>query len=262
MSPFVDWLVYNNWELMHTEPLEPALHMALDKLITHEVGLGLRPPTLRFWEWTRSAVVLGRFQSLKNEVDIHNSKIHNVKIARRVSGGGAMFIEPESSITYSLSMPAHFVKDATFGESYEILERWLLKALRTLGIKCWFKPINDIESGFGKIGGSAQARFSGAILHHGTLSYDINIEKMLKILRIGREKLSDKGIKSAGKRVSSLKVQLQNITRTDILECLIETFSQECSPLNSVMIGKKTLESAQELVNLEFDTENWLKILP
>ncbi|MDF8361206.1 lipoyl protein ligase domain-containing protein, partial [Achromobacter anxifer] len=62
-----DWNDYD-WQLIHEGPQEPALHMALDAVITDEVGAGLRPPTLRIWEWASPAVVIGRFQSLKNEV--------------------------------------------------------------------------------------------------------------------------------------------------------------------------------------------------
>ena len=63
-----DWNDYD-WQLIHEGPQPPALHMALDAAITDEVGAGLRPPTLRIWEWAEPAVVIGRFQSLKNEVD-------------------------------------------------------------------------------------------------------------------------------------------------------------------------------------------------
>ncbi|KCB33590.1 biotin/lipoate A/B protein ligase family protein, partial [Bordetella hinzii L60] len=51
-----DWKDYR-WQLVHEGPQEPLLHMALDAAITDEVGAGLRPPTLRIWEWAAPAVV-------------------------------------------------------------------------------------------------------------------------------------------------------------------------------------------------------------
>ena len=95
-----DWNDYD-WQLIHEGPQPPALHMALDAAITDEVGAGLRPPTLRIWEWAEPAVVIGRFQSLKNEVDPDGAQRHGITVVRRVSGGGAMFMEPGNSITYS-----------------------------------------------------------------------------------------------------------------------------------------------------------------
>ncbi|KAG1438077.1 hypothetical protein G6F57_019997 [Rhizopus arrhizus] len=59
--------------------------MALDAVITDEVGAGQRPPTLRIWEWSAPAVVIGRFQSLKNEVDPEGAKRHGIEVVRRVS---------------------------------------------------------------------------------------------------------------------------------------------------------------------------------
>ncbi|UOF93951.1 MAG: lipoate--protein ligase family protein [Bordetella sp.] len=250
----------NNWELIHTIPQDPALHIALDKQITTEVGNGLRPPTIRIWEFSTSSVVIGRFQSLNNEVDIEAAELYGVKIVRRISGGGAMFIEPESSITYSLSFPEYFIHNLSFQKSYELLEQWIIKALNNLNIKCWFRPINDIESKFGKIGGSAQARFSGAVLHHATIAYNMNIGKMLKILRIGREKLSDKGIKSAAKRVGSLKNQ-SNMTRDFIIQKIIDSFSKECASLSSVNIGNETLQFANALSHKKFNTYKWLSLI-
>ena len=63
----------------------------------------------------------------------------------------------------------------------------MLEALKSLGIKAWYQPLNDIASDLGKIGGAAQARRSGAVLHHVTMAYDIDADKMVEVLRIGRE---------------------------------------------------------------------------
>ena len=51
----------------------PALHLALDQVLAEEVGDGRRKPTLRIWEWDEPAVVIGSFQSVKNEVDPENA---------------------------------------------------------------------------------------------------------------------------------------------------------------------------------------------
>ena len=130
----------------------------------------LRPPTLRIWEWAEPAVVIGRFQSLKNEVDPDGAQRHGITVVRRVSGGGAMFMEPGNSITYSLSVPQALVQGMSFQESYAFLDAWVLEALKSLGIKAWYQPLNDIASDLGKIGGAARGaafRRGAAPRHHG-----------------------------------------------------------------------------------------------
>lgn len=253
------WSDYE-WQLVHEGPQPPALHMALDAVITDEVGAGRRPPTLRIWEWSASAVVIGRFQSLKNEVDMQAAREHGVTVVRRVSGGGAMFVEPGNTITYSLSVPQALVHGMSFQESYEFLDAWVIRALHDLGIKAWYQPLNDIASEGGKIGGAAQARRGGAVLHHVTMSYDIDAEKMVQVLRIGREKLSDKGTTSAKKRVDPLRSQT-GLARQAIIGRMLETFSGMCL-LAPGTLGAATLEAAQRQADEKFSSEAWTAMVP
>src|SRR5690606_22297511 len=189
------------WHLVHAEPQAPALHMALDEVMLDDVAAGRRPPTLRIWEWGGSAVVMGRFQSLRNEVDAQAAHRHGIEVVRRISGGGAMFIEPGNTITYCITAPMTLVEDMSFEQAYAFLDQRVREAPGGLGTKAWYQPLNDITSSAGKIAGAAQARRRGEVLHHVTMAYDIDALRMLEVLRIGREKLSDKGTTSAVKRV-------------------------------------------------------------
>ena len=116
-----DWRDHD-WHLVHAEPQAPALHMALDDLMLDDVAAGRRPPTLRIWEWASSAVVMGRFQSLRNEVDAEAARRHGIEVVRRVSGGGAMFIEPGNTITYSIVAPLALVDGMTFEQAYAFMD--------------------------------------------------------------------------------------------------------------------------------------------
>lgn len=259
MSERTQWSDYQ-WELLHDGPQAPELHMALDAVITDEVGAGLRPPTLRIWEWSEPAVIIGRFQSLKNEVDPEGAQRHGVKVVRRVSGGGAMFVEPGNTITYSLSVPQALVQGMSFQQSYEFLDAWVIQALHDLGIKAWYQPLNDIASESGKIGGAAQARRAGAVLHHVTMSYDIDAEKMVQVLRIGREKLSDKGTTSAKKRVDPLRSQT-GLERDVIIERMLQTFRGLAS-LTPISLSQTTLEKAQVQARDKFSSQEWTAQVP
>jgi lipoate-protein ligase A len=211
------------WRLIHTAPQAPALHMALDEVLVEEVAAGRRAPTLRIWEWAGPAVVIGRFQSLRNEVDRERAAAHGIEVVRRISGGGAMFIEPGNTITYSICAPLSLVEGLSFQESYAQMDAWVIEALRELGIEAWYQPLNDIVSASGKIAGAAQARRGKAVLHHVTMAYDIDAAKMLEVLRIGREKLSDKGTQSAAKRVDPLRSQT-GLPREAIIARMVDTF--------------------------------------
>jgi lipoate-protein ligase A len=249
------------WELVHPGPLDPLMHLALDQVLAEEVGDGRRAPTLRIWEWASPAVVIGSFQSVRNEVDAENATRYGFPVVRRISGGGAMFIEPAGAVTYSIYAPVDLVQGMSFADSYAFFDEWAVQALQSLGIDASYVPLNDIASPTGKIGGAAQKRLgNGGVLHHVTMAYDMDGDRMAEVLRIGREKLSDKGTKSANKRVDPLRSQT-GMSREQIIERMIETFRG----LHGLTDGSLTdfeLERAHELVASKFATDDWLYRVP
>lgn len=251
----------HEWRIVRHEPVPPAMHLALDEVLAREVGAGRRPPTLRFWEWDRSCIIIGAFQSLRNEVDLAAAERLGVEVVRRISGGGAMFVEPGTIITYSLYAPADLVKSMGFAESYAFLDDWVLQALNSLGIAASYKPLNDIVGPLGKIGGAAQKRLgNGAVLHHVTMAYDMDAEKLTQVLRIGREKLSDKGIASAAKRVDPLRSQT-GLPREEIVARMRDTFVS----LHGGEAGGITpaeYAAAEELAREKFTSREWLERIP
>ncbi len=249
-----------DWQLIHATARTPALHVALDAVLTDEVAAGHRPPTLRFWEWNSPCVVIGRFQSLRNEVDAANAARYGIRVVRRISGGGAMFMEAGNCITYSIHAPESLVAGMSFQESYAFFDQWVLDALRGLGIEASYQPLNDIASPLGKIGGAAQTRRRGAVLHHVTMAYDIDATKMLQVLRIGREKLSDKATQSAAKRVDPLRSQT-GLPRADIIARMIASFRDQHGLVDGALTADE-LSRAQALVTGKFATPEWTAIVP
>lgn len=253
------WREYD-WRIIPGVPRAPLLNMALDEVLTHRVGRGDRRPTIRIWGWDRACVVLGRFQSVRNEVDEAAAATDNVEIVRRVSGGGAMFIEPEGAITYSIYAPEAIARGMNFPESYAFFDGWVVAALRELGVEAWYEPLNDITSTGGKIGGAAQARRGGAVLHHTTMAYQMNVPRMLNVLRIGKEKLSDKGVQSADKRVGPLRQQTE-LPRDVIIHHLIGSFGDRYG-LTEDTVTPKELAEANQLIETQFGTDGWKYSLP
>ena len=250
-----------DWEIVHDKAVSPRMNLALDEVLTARVGEGRRRPTLRIWEWNESAVVIGSFQSYRNEVDPEGAAKHGFDVVRRISGGGAMLMAAGQIITYSLYVPASLVAGMTFADSYAFLDDWVLQALRSLGIDAVYQPLNDIASPTGKIGGAAQKRLAnGGVLHHATLSYDIDGQVMTEVLRIGREKLSDKGTASAAKRVDPLRSQT-GLERAEIIERFKDTF-RSLTDAETGSITDDEYADAEALVESKFATDAWLHRVP
>lgn len=249
------------WRLIHTGPQEPALHMALDEVLTREVAAERRPPTLRIWEWAAPAVVIGSFQSLRNEVDSVAAARYGMTIVRRISGGGAMFVVPEHTITHSLYAPVSLVEGMSIVESYAFLDDWVLAALAGLRIAALYRPINDIASPVGKIAGAAQRRLaSGAVLHHVTMAYDIDAARMAEVLRFGRERLPGPGTRSVRTHVDPLRRQTHR-TRSEVIEAMVGTF-RERHGLTDDELRPSEERAAEKLAAEKFATREWTARVP
>lgn len=260
LSQATSWTDHD-WQLIHEPAQRPQWHMALDQVLIEEVAAGRRRPTLRVWEWATPCVVIGSFQSVSNEVDPAGAERYGIEVVRRISGGGAMFIEPGNTITYSVYAPASLVEGLSFQDSYAFLDDWVLGALQELGIRATYQPINDITSPAGKIAGAAQKRLAGgAVLHHVTMSYDIDAAKMLQVLRIGREKLSMKGAASAAKRVDPLRSQT-GLPRETVIDAMVGSFRNRYGLRPGTVTEAERLRTI-ELIETKFATPQWIYRIP
>ncbi len=181
-----------------------AMNMALDEAIMKRVRSGESLPTIRLYKWKPSCVSIGYFQGLKQEIDEDACDKYEVDIVRRQTGGGAVYHDAE--ITYSLIAPtSYFAKDIK--KSYQEICSSIVNALVDLGIMAEFSPINDIMVGPQKISGNAQTRKEGILLQHGTILVKVDVDKMFSLLKVGKEKISDKLVASVKKAVTSLELQ-------------------------------------------------------
>ena len=250
----------HEWQIIRPGPLPTQVNVALDELMLNQVAAGERGPTLRFWEWEDKATVIGSYQSYVNEVDPVGVEKHDIQVVRRISGGGAMFMEGGNCITYSLYVPESMVAGLSYEDSYAYLDEWVLGALARHGVNAWYEPINDITSDGGKIGGAAQKRRKGAVLHHATMSYDIDADKMMEVLRVGKVKLASKGLRSAKKRVDPLRRQT-GAPREEIIETMVAEFSNRYGA-EPASLTEEDLAAAHALVTEKFGTEAWTHHVP
>src|SRR6202171_14089 len=185
------------WDVIPSSPHPAHVHMALDEGLLERVISGRRRPPLRLWEWIEPALVIGSHQSVMNEVDREAALVRGFTITRRMSGGGTMLCEPGRTITYSLYLPESVVAGISFRKSYAVLDDWAVQAFIELGIPASYREINDIISPRGKIAGAAQARRRGFVVHPHTIAPTMAGALVTRLIRIGRDRVSERGVRSA-----------------------------------------------------------------
>ncbi len=242
------------WRIINEGEYSEAMHHAIDEVLTDRMERGEMGPTIRFWYRKNASVPMGRFQSYRDEVQHEYVEENGIEVVRRITGGGAMYAEPGNVITYSLYLPKDMVPEDV-EESYRELDRFAVEALNSLGLEVEWKPLNDIEHADGKVGGAAQLRKQNAVLHHTMLSYDLDTRKMLKALRIGKEKVSDKAIESAEKRVAVMKQYIDH-SREDVIAAMIEEFKEQYGGEEGELTEEE-LEEAEKLAEEKFSSSEW-----
>ena len=244
------------WQIVRDIPRPPAENIAIDVVLADRVANGGRPPTLRVWDWAGPAIVLGRCQSVANEVDAEAAADLGFAVVRRTTGGGAMFVRPAGAITYSLYLPESALSGVGIRPSYELCDAWAVLGLRGLGMDAHYVPVNDIACGTGKIAGAAQARRRGVVLHHTTMAYDLDHDEMACVLRIGRGRRSDRGVPSAAKVVSPLVGQTA-LTRVEVVDELVRTFAEMYGG-SAGRVSDDEDREARRLVGEKYGTNEWL----
>lgn len=236
------------------------MHMALDEVLLDNVISGLRPPTMRMWRWTDCALVIGSHQSVMNEVDAVAAHELGFVVTRRMSGGGTMLCEPDRTITYSMYLPDSLVAGISFRESYALLDGWVVRAFRELGVPASYREINDIISPRGKIAGAAQARRRGFVLHHTTIAQAMDVDLLPRLIRLGRSNISERGVRSAEKSVSPLS-WFTDLSCDEVARRMTEHFADEFGA-QETNLSAEEIEQAHHLVTTKYATAAWINRLP
>jgi len=213
------------WRVIPFRHWPAAMNMALDEAISEAVGREESPPTMRFYGWEPSAVSIGCFQGLEEEVDLERCRERGIDVVRRRTGAGAVFHDKEGEITYSVVCPMSMMEE-DITASYRTVCGWIIEALDMLGLKAEFQPINDVLINGRKVSGSAQTRRGGVFLQHGTLLFDLDPEIMFSVLRVSKEKISDKMIELFHERVTSI-LRERPIDKETVLEAMTAAFTKE-----------------------------------
>jgi lipoate-protein ligase A len=237
-------------------PLGAHLQMALEEVLLEEVAAGRRGPTLRFWEWSEPALVLGCNQVLANEVDLEAARRLGFVVTRRLSGGGTMIVEPGRTITYSIYAPDRLVAGLSFVESFARLDAWAVECLRSLGVPARHRPINDIAAPEGKIGGAAQARRRGCVLHHTVIAHHMDTGLVRRLIRLGRPPVSPRGVRSAEREVAPLSGWL-DLDRDRVVAALAACFRERTGAVEG-RLSAEELARAEGLARRRYATADWI----
>ncbi len=186
-----------------------------------------------------NAVIIGQNQNPYLECNLAAMEEDGVQLARRVSGGGAVYHDG-GNLNFSLHVPTALYDRAE-------LNAFILEALRALGIDAAADGRNDLTVAGRKVSGHAFCQKGSRYMHHGTLLVDADLSRMGKYLTVSKKKLEAKGVKSVHSRVANLTQYVPDLTVPVLLENMIDAFRRAHSDVHPLTFSETELEAIAAL---------------
>lgn len=148
------------------------------------------------------AIIVGLFQNSLAEINLDYVKEKNIKVVRRLTGGGAVFHDLQN-------LNFTFVESNSKG-NFRTFTQPIIEVLNGIGVDACFEGRNDLMIDGRKFSGNAQCVSNGRMLHHGTLLFDTAMTDMSNALKVNPLKFEDKAVKSVRKRVTNISEHLKS----------------------------------------------------
>ena len=194
---------------------DPYENLALEEALLDRV----RPGELILYLWQNErTVVIGRNQNPWKECRTALLAEEGGRLARRLSGGGAVFHDL-GNLNFTFLMAA---EDYDLPRQLTVLER----ACQSLGIPAQRSGRNDLLADGRKFSGNAFYKHNGKAYHHGTLMVDVDLEKVQRYLSPSRAKLAAKGVDSVRSRVVNLREFVPCLTIAALSDALTAALAE------------------------------------
>jgi lipoate-protein ligase A len=251
------WVFTMRLRLLELEFLDnPRMSLAVEEAIFRLMLLGKSPPTFWFWRH-RNAVIIGKFQVAEEEVNMEIANQYNVQIAKRDTGGGAVY-QDLGNLIYSVIVPDHYGISSDVVRMYELMINPVLLAFKKLGVKAESPGLNDVEIGGRKVLGSAAGLREGGVLFHATMLIRSNLEMLAKVLKVPRTKLQDKGVTQVSHRVGNV-YDLTGRDMDEVKRALLDGYSEYLNfEFYRDELTEREYRLAEYLYNNKYNRPEWV----
>ncbi|WP_314063580.1 lipoate--protein ligase [uncultured Vagococcus sp.] len=222
---------------------DPRVNLAIETYLLKEKPLD--EPMLLFYI-NEPSIIIGRNQNTIEEINKDYVEEKGIHVVRRLSGGGAVYHD-FGNLNFSFIMP----DDGNSFRDFAKVTQPIIDALHAMGVEgAQLKGRNDLVIGDKKFSGNAMYATNGRMFAHGTIMFDSDVNEVVNALRVRKDKIESKGIKSIRSRVTNIKPFLsdeyQNLSTVD--------FRQD------ILLRIFGVETLAEVKTYELTEEDWLKI--
>ena len=219
---------------------DPEINLAIEQYLV--MNLPIEENSYLLFYINDPSIIIGKHQNTIEEINTEYVDKKNIKVVRRLSGGGAVYHD-RGNLNFS------FITK-NYGYIFSNYQRYLnpvIKALQQMGVNAEIKGRNDILVGDKKISGNAQFATNKRMFTHGTLLFNSNMDEVSTSLKVRKDKIESKGIKSIRSRVA-------NITDYITTELTIEEFRDK------LLLSIFNVDSIKDITKYELTESDWSQI--
>ena len=203
------------------------------------------------WQ-NENSIIVGKNQNTLSEINYDYVKENNIKVVRRLSGGGAVFHDL-GNINFTFIS----CNDNSFSD-FKKFTMPIVEALKELNVHAEFSGRNDLLIDGQKFSGNAQYNYKNKVMHHGTLLFSSEINDLSNALKVKPSKFQGKSVKSVKSRVTNISSHLdKKMTVLEFKDYLMDFINKRDENSHFYELNDKDIESINKLVEEKYSTWEW-----
>ncbi len=199
-------------------------------------------------------IVVGKNQNTVEEINQKYCDEKDIKIVRRISGGGAVYHDL-NNLNYTIISD----EKSGVGFDFKALSMPVIETLAEIGIKAEFTGRNDLVIGDRKFCGNSQYIRKNRIMHHGCILFDVDLSVLSEALKVSKDKIESKGRKSVRSRVTNIKEHLEDksLTTEDFKKLLKDYMNKHYNMIDYKLTDEE-INEVKKIKAKRNDTWEWV----
>lgn len=228
---------------------DPYFNLALEQYVFDNMS----KDNEYFMLWQNdNAVIVGKHQNTIAEINQEYVKEKNISVVRRLSGGGAVYHDL-GNLNFTFIVDDTDIKKFDFSKFCNPI----VKSLKKLDVEAEINGRNDITIDGKKFSGNSQYTKRKRIMHHGTILYNSNIDVVSSALKVSKDKIESKGVKSVKSRITNVKDYINKDIPIEEFKKLLVEYMFENGDINEYKLTYKDFLEIDAIKKNRYDTWEW-----